>query len=435
MAIYRGKHITIGLGTSDMSNGYDAAKYAAEKSIFLFEKPRTFSIVYASSNLDPKEVLRGINEVLGENDWVGASADRQFSTIAPYSDKTSVTVLSIQSDYMHFGIGVANNYRRNAQKGGLEATKQALKNIRSDKYIDAYVQFNRHKHQDYSRIVRHPPYFILTYASGAEYKKGKPVSGEEIDFLKGIQEHLGPNIPIFGGGASSDFQEYLELSKGSNYLFANGKLYDDAGIVVFAISNLYFSSDVLHSYIPTEKSVSVTKIDRTGHEILELNGKEPVEEYCSLIGVKKEDYLKEPFMYSLKNPLGMITPEGSFVKEALPNKDGKTLHSTYKLMQNYVLSIMKYDDKSHYNTMQQSLKKALKYDKTLCLGLYCTCSTRRLLEGDDTGKIINSLTKSTKVPIMGFYAFSEIGNTKTGSAQVHGESVTAMFIYDKLLVD
>jgi len=436
MVAYRGKHITVGIGTTEMTNAYEAAKYAAEKSIFLFEKPRTFSIVYANANLNPNDIARGVNEVFGTKDWVGVSADRQFSSKSPYSDNTTITILSIQSDYMHFGVGIAKNYRKNAEKSGLEATKQALKNIRSDKYIDAYVQFSRHKNQDYGRIVRHPPYFILTFASGAEYVKGKPISGEEIDFLRGIQDYLGPNIPIFGGGAGSDFEEYLQKQKGNNFLFGNGEKYTNAGIVVFAISNLYFSTDVLHSYISTDKFVAVTKIDRTGHEILELNGKEPVEEYCRLIGISKEDYLKDPFSYSLKNPLGMITMEGkSFVKEALPNPDNKTLHSTYKLMKNYVLNIMKYDDKSHYATMQDSLNDAKKYDKSVCLGLYCNCSTRRLLEGKDTKKIVDGVTKNTKIPIFGFYAFSEIGNTKTGSAQVHGESVTSLFIYDRLLVD
>ena len=59
-----------------------------------------------------------------------------------------------------------------------------------------------------------------------------------------------------------------------------------------------------------------------------------------------------------------------------------------------------------------------------------------LMMKDATGRMIEHLKrKYRKLPFLGLYAFSEIGSTETASAQVHGESVTSLIIFDKLLID
>jgi len=53
---------------------------------------------------------------------------------------------------MHFGVGVAKNYRKKPTKLAKQATEQAIRNIRSDKYLDSYIQFSRAKKQEYNKI-------------------------------------------------------------------------------------------------------------------------------------------------------------------------------------------------------------------------------------------------------------------------------------------
>ncbi len=436
MVIHKGKYVTIGIGYSKNKNPLKAGEEAANESINGFTKEPTLSLVYTNADYDQSEIASGVNKVLGKN-WVGTSADKQFNSDFGYSKDTVVSVLSIQSDYMHFGIGVAKNYRKDPTKMAIKATEQAIKSIKSDKYLDSYIQFTRAKKQEYNKIVKTPPYFILTFVSGAEFKNKESVPGNEIEFLKGILEYLGPNIPVFGGGSSSDFEKYLYKSIGTNYQFANGELMENAGVVIFVICNLLFLTKVKHGYVTTDKFAAITKLDKAGYEILEINGDGPITEYCKLINVRKEEYLKDPFKYSLENPFGMITLEGdTYIKEAMPNQDNKTFHSTLKLRKNYVMNILKYDEKNHFKTMFDTLNEASKNKGRIALGLFCNCSTRRLLMREADNKIIKDIkTKFKTLPFFGFYAFSEIGSTPTSSAQVHGETVTSLIIFDKLLVE
>lgn len=436
MAVRKGKYITIGIGTSKNTDPYKAGNEAAEESIKGFDKKQNFSIVYTNPEYNQNEIAKGINDALGK-DWVGASADKQFNSEFTYNKDTVVSVLSIKSDYMHFGVGVAKKYRSNPILSAKKATEQAIRSIRSDKYLDSYIQFSRVKKQEYNKIVKTPPYFILTYCSGTEFVKGKSVPGSEIEFLRGILEYLGPHIPVFGGSASSDFETHLYKNIGSNYQFANGEVLSNSGIVIFVICNLFFLNDVKHGYQTTDTFAAITNLDKTGYEILAINGKEPISEYCKLVGVKKDAYLKDPFRYSLTNPFGMITLEGdTYIREALPNPDNKTFHSTYQLKKNYVMNILQYNKKSHFTTMLETLKGASKNKGEMALAMFCNCSTRRLLMKDAIKDIKKDLKQKFKtLPFFGFYSFGEFGSTPTSSAQLHSETVTSLIIFDKLLVD
>src|SRR3989338_33558 len=284
-----GKYISVGIGSSKNKDPYKAGIEAAQKALSQIDKEPTFSIVYTNAAADQNEIVKGINEKLGKN-WVGASADKQFDSESAYDKDTVVSVLCIKSNYLHFGVGVAENYRKNPKEEAIKATRIAMKDVKRNPYVDAYIQFTRTKKQEYNNIVRTPPYFILTFVSGAKYNGKKSIPGNEIEFVNGILEIAGPHIPLFGGGAGSDFEEYLYKSKGNNYQFANGKVFQDAAIVTFVISNLYFENNVKHGYLTTENFAAVTKLDKTGYEILEINGKEAVAEYCRLTGISKETY-------------------------------------------------------------------------------------------------------------------------------------------------
>ncbi|MFW6233458.1 MAG: FIST N-terminal domain-containing protein, partial [Nanoarchaeota archaeon] len=346
-----------------------------------------------------------------------------------------------KSDYLHFGVGVAENYKKKPTEKGNKSIEQAMKNAKVDKYIDSFIQFTRIKTQDYSNIVKTPPYFIFTIIGSVIKKKGEAISGNESNFLEGIISKVGPHVPVFGLGSGSDFNKFIDdnTKETTNYQFANGKLYENSAITVFVISNLYFEIDVQHGYINTNKFAIITKIHKEGFDILELNGKEPVEEYCKLINVKKEEYLKDPFSYSLKNPFGITMMDNQiYIKEVYPNSDKKTLHSTYKLQKNTALNILKYDEKGLLTTMESIITKSKSKNKKkeIAFSLYTNCCSRRLLM-DDKEKLANDILKKKhkNVPFFGCYAFSEIGSTKTNIAQVHGETVTALIIYDALLSD
>ena len=431
----KGKYLSVGIGVSKRKNAFQASLDAAHAAVNDCGGPPNFSIVYTNSDYPQREILRGINKVLG-SDWIGVSADKQFNNFVGYDEELVVSVLCLKSDYLHFGVGVAENYKKNPKESAKVATAQAMREVNADRYVDAYVQFTRIKKHDYYKIVRTPPYFILAFASGAKFIKGKAIPGQESEFVSGILEYTGPHVPIFGGSASSSFEKYLEESKGENTQFANGKMYSDAGVVVFCICNLYFATGVEHGYVSSNQYAAITKLDKSGYEILEINNKEPVAEYARLLGISKQEYLKDPSKYSLTRPFGLVGVDGTtHVKEALPNPDRATLHSTFKLNPNSVMNILDYDEKRTLDTMRIALKKYRAATKSpISISLFCSCSGRRpLLAGRENEVVQHAIREIPKTYIFGFDSFGEVGATENSSAQSYSQTVTSLVLYDTLL--
>ncbi|MFA6035574.1 MAG: FIST N-terminal domain-containing protein [Candidatus Micrarchaeia archaeon] len=439
MDFTRGKKLSVGMGSSKHKDPYLAAKEAAKLAVSSCGKKPTFSLVYTNSEYAQDKILNGINEVLGTSNWIGISTDKMFSSKTGHDKDLAVTVLSLASDFMHFGIGVADNYRKNPVEAGRLAASEAMSKAQVDKYVDAYIQFTRTKTHDYHRIVRTPPYFMLAFASGAKIIDGNSIPGNESEFLQGILNYVGPHVPMFGGSASSSFEKYLHENKGQNYQFANGKLYTDAAIVVFVVCNLYFATFLEHGYTQTNNYASITKLDKTGYEILEINGKEPVAEYARLLGISKKAYLQDPSKWSLTRPFGLVGIDGNtYVKEALPNADSKTLHSTFKLYPNCVMNILDYDKKLTFTTISHLLEECskIKNDSQIKLALICSCSGRRpLLDGKENSVVKDAMKHFSQTLLFGFDSFGEIGSTYVTSPQCHSQTVTALVLWDSLLTE
>jgi len=431
-----GKRILVGMGHSCSKDPYKAAGEAAKKALKSCPKP-DISIVYTNAYYEQEEFLRGINDVLGSN-WIGISTDKIFTSHAGYDPKITIAVLSISSDYIHFSISIADNYRKNPRKAAFEAAKKAVEGIRADKYVDAYIQFTRTKKRDYSSIIRNPPYFLLTFISGVKIINGKTFAGNEAEFILGLLEYTGPDVPIFGGSASSSLEDYMQ-NKADNYQFANGKVYKDAAIVVFVVCNLHFTTLVQHGYVSTKDFAAITKLDKTGYEILEINGKEPVAEYTRLLGASRQEYFKNPSKYTFSRPFGLVQADGTtYVKEALPNTDKKTLHSNFQLHPNSIMNILQFDKRNTLETLKNSVDEMLKdkKGKSPALALFCSCSGRRPLAKDIERKDLANLRKKyPKLPFFGFYSFGEVGSTKLTSAQSHSQTVTSLVIYNELLTE
>jgi len=432
-----GTNISVGIGTSSNKDSYKAAVEAAEMAKKECGGEPTFSIVYVDSDYKPKEVLKGINKILDKK-WIGTSTDSQLvSNIGYY--KGGISVLAINSPNLHFSVGYVENYKKNPKRSGEKSISRAIRGVEIDKYVDPYVQFRRVQTKAYDDIVRTPPYFILTLLAGVQIKKGIQEPGRETEFLEGIFNVTGPNVPIVGGSASSDLDKYLNKGIINVFHFADGKLLNNAAITVFVVSNLYFSVDVDHGYIESNVVALLTKMDKTGHEILEINSKPALEEYARLVGISKSELLKDPFKYTFQRPLGNIDTNGNiFIKEWMPNEDNKTMHSLMKLVPNTAVNIVNYDKKKPLDTIKNSFIAADQNVKAKnpALALIFNCCGRKPLLNDDIIKEMDSNKKKfSKVPSIGFHTFGEIGAKHNTPSQTVNQSLSTLLIYDTLLTE
>ncbi len=412
----KNKNIQVGMGVSDLEDGYkagmEAAKQAAKKAS-QGEYP-TFSIVFVSAKYNPQieRVVKGVNKILGK-DWIGCTSDKELNSIRGYSGDT-IGVLSFQTKYLHFGVSVAENYRDNPFEKGGKAILEAIERAPVDRAVDSTVQYIRSTKKSYADIVKNPPYFCLTLIGGAYYKDKNPFPATEDEFLEGIYNAVGSSIPIIGGSASSDIFEYTINRVADNYQFANGKIYSKASIVAFVVSDLYFSYGIEHGYKKTDRIALLSKVSNNGRVIEEINGKPAVEEYCRLIGVTPTDFNKKPFEYTLTNPIAALDTDGStYIKTTGPNPDGKTLYSLTKIMENSVANILSFDEESVLNALSDvTIKAGTEHnEKDIALILIFSCSARRVVLGDKVQKTIDIFkSKHGDIPIFGMYSFGEFGS-------------------------
>ncbi len=431
------KNIRVNIGVSDLEDGYKAAVYAAQQAVMGIGSDPTFSIVLFSSEYDPHSVAAGIQKILTGTHWVGCRTNRELNHITGIS-KGTIQVLSIKTKHMHFHTEVADNYRENPQGKGKEAATRAASLVEPDRLVSPYVQFSRLSSQNYIDIVRTPPYFILTFISGMCHKEdGTFYPGMESKFLEGIFNALGPNIPVFGASVVSDFDGLMQGYKCTNYILVDGKVYENAALVTFVVSDLYFSHGLEHGHKPSDRMALITKLSDDGHTILELNEKGAVEEYSRILGIDQEEFLKNFHKHAYGNPLGVIDVDGStYIKSIIPCQDGKSLCSISKLTENVFVNILSFDKESAINAMSDAISQAKKdhEDKEAAFALIFSCSGRRAILDEDADHVLE-ITKSKHVdmPLFGFYSFGEIGAKKDRQSQYNNQTVTTLLVYDKLL--
>lgn len=429
----KGKYVNVGVGSNQEEDSYQSAKLAAEEAVKECGKTPTFSFVYVDSRHDPEKVAKGINEVLGKN-WVGCSTDRQFSNKLVMSEGKTISVMSISSEYLHFGVGAEENYRKNPEKAGKNAITNAINYVKKDGYIDPYVQFRRAQTKTFQDIIRVPPYFIITYMSGSFYKNKQIVLGKENEFLSGIADVVGVNIPIFGSVSNSDFDAFMKDGIATNWQFAEGKVLYDGGIVIFVSSSLEFSYALEHGYKETNVGGLINKV-KDGHILEEINGKPAIDEYCRIIGVPKEEFVKDPYKYTLSKSLALVDMQGNtYIRAMGATPDGKFLFSQAKIPQRVAFTVVDFDHSNVVSAISKAFKTANPKKNNIGFALVSSCSARRALLGKDIKNEVSVVSKNHgKFPFIGFYTFGEIGSNLEIPSQLNEQTVTLLVIYDKLL--
>jgi hypothetical protein len=440
---YHGKNISIGIGVSDLENGYDAAVSAAKQAAMQSSQggSPTFSIVFVSSkyNKQIEKVVKGINNILGTN-WIGCTTDREINSVLGFSEGT-VEVLCLDTPYMHFGVGLAENYRKNPIVLGKNAISTAISNCPVERSGFATAQFMRGTKKGFAEIVKNPPYFILSFIGGPSFKNGAMLPGREVEFLEGIMQVVGSSVPIFGGSATNDFNEIVNY-KGENYVFANGKACNNGAVVCFVVSELAFSCGLDHGYSKTDKFGIITRCSGEGRVIEELNGKPALTEYCKIAGIKAKDFLKNPFYYSVMSPICMgdvqenIYPKVLSARSFTPKETA--LAGSEKFSTNTAVIIGTYNQKKTVGALERSITQALA-DNNLSspvVALSFCCSVQRFLLRDKIRSYFTTVKqKYPDLGLFGYFTAGEIGGKKNLPSTYNNITSVSLVIFDKLLVE
>ena len=84
----------------------------------------------------------------------------------------------------------------------------------------------------------------------------------------------------FVGGSAGDDQHYVKT-----HVFANGKVYDNAAVLVLIKPKAKFHVAKTQSFKPLGKTLTATRVDKTRREVLEFDGKPAIQAYAEALGV------------------------------------------------------------------------------------------------------------------------------------------------------
>ncbi|WP_394827491.1 FIST signal transduction protein [Pendulispora albinea] len=105
------------------------------------------------------------------------------------------------------------------------------------------------------------------------------------EFLLGMLEP-NPALVLVGGGAS-DME--LDPAKQSAQMHVDGDVVTDAVVVALFKTDVRWAAMRSHWYVPTGRTLRVTRVDETCTRALEIDGKPAAKRYAELLGVSPED--------------------------------------------------------------------------------------------------------------------------------------------------
>jgi hypothetical protein len=238
---------------------------------------------------------------------------------------------------------------------------------------------------------------------------GEPVGGMDInkyvglvlaDGLSGAEEKLldrlgdSTNVIFIGGSAGDD------LKFKTTYVFANGKVYNNAAILALLKPSVEFSFIKTQSFRSLGKTLKATKVNEKAREVVEFNNKPAVEAYAEALGVSVEK-LPDSFF---GNPVALVSEDDIFVRSPRAITDGSAIAFYCNVVEGNEVSVVENTD------IINDTKKAIK-DKEEKLGgiqamLNFNCILRTLeLEAKQLIPQYEELF--ARIPTVGFSTYGE----------------------------
>lgn len=251
-------------------------------------------VFFVSSHYDQHKISNAIRSFSAQNDafhdveFVGCTSAGEF-TQKGFEDE-SITAMGFASPELEVGIGVGKQISDNpigAAKKAVEKACQQLgigvEDLDSSKYTGLIL----------------------------------------IDGLQSVEEYImlgaskiARNLQIAGGSAGDDF----DFQKTT--IHARGKVYDNAMALLIFKTDTPVRIFQTNNYLPTSKTLKITKTDFDHRIVYELNGRPAAQEYAKALGIEADALNADVFMehplaisyddeYYIRSPLKVLRNEGA----------------------------------------------------------------------------------------------------------------------------
>jgi len=329
------------------------------------EKPKA-GILLASTLYDTKLVLKEVEKHFPGIELIGCTTCAEISSVKGYMEGSLVLVLFC-SDTIEMKATVVRDLSKKDIKSSV---KQAL---------DAVLPTFKKK-----------PTFSITTPD--------VLSFDSMSLIKEIQNILGENFPILGGG-SSDPWKFTEICQ-----FYQTEVLHDAAPILFFSEPLIFASGVASGWTPFTSLHKLEEVEK--NVALTISNKKALQFYVDYLGGSPTlihplaIYEKDDENFYLRAPLASLEDKGAIV-------------FTGELHRNSNVRISKADHNSIIEAAIKAYLQAMnKYpNQEFACAFMTSCACRRQILGSKTRQEYETIKEKIlqSLPLFGFYSLGQFG--------------------------
>lgn len=364
------------VGVSTGADSYTVGANACQDALdHLNESDPNVFMVFSSAKYDQEKMLAGVKSVAKNALIVGCSTAGEIATNGPVQEK-SVAVIALKSDTVKFYVAVGEDIKADARRAGKkvaeELKKQAGEPLKAAMIFPDVLQGN----------------------------------GSEV--LRGAQDELGNNFPVFGGAAGDDFK--FEKT----YQYLNDKVYSGAVVGIGLVGNLVMGVGVGHGWIPIGIPKKVTK--SSGSVLYELDGKPAIEIYDEYFGDAAREMRNSTLAkLAVTYPLGIRGDDPSvemLIRDPLSVDEKGVITCAAEIPEGSVVQLMIGSREEAIKVATEAATKAREQleGKAPKAVFIFNCIARSKLFGERVADEINAIQNAigSNVPLIGFYTYGEI---------------------------
>ena len=260
---------------------------------------------------------------------------------------------------------------------------QVLENISHEvKIKEAFDIFEKHFQTKMSKM-EFDEYIGLTMIDGMSKAEEK------------VMEQIGiyTNVMFLGGSAGNN----LKIDK--TYVYANGKAYTNAAVIVLIKPAKGYCSLKTQSFKPTGKKLKATKVNLENREVIEFNGQIAKQAYADALGTTVEDSVN----YFHSNPIGVIIDEEPYIR-GLQKIEGDSLLFYCNVLEGFEYDLLEPTD--IVNDTRHAVAEKINELGSVSAVINFNCMSRSI-ELLKTNKMNEFCSIFKDIPHIGFSTFGE----------------------------
>jgi hypothetical protein len=351
-------------------------------------------ILFAAIDFEHALILDHIYQAFPDLELIGCTTDGEISSKLGFQ-QDSLTLILFCADTIKISAGLGSA----AQKDPIAATQQAAQQATAASSLT-------------------PKLCITVPASYTS--DGSTTSGGAI--LKGLQQALGPQMPIVGGTAGDQYRFQ------KTYQFFRNQVLTDAVPILLFSGDIAFSHGIACGWTPIGKKSIVTK--SVGTTLYEIDGKPALEFYRRYLGDRPP---------TAENPLAVYTADSPLYYMRVPNSFDRETGAIYFLgdvPEQSTVQITDINRDDVINAAKTSFSNALAHypgAKPQAALLFSCCCRRWLLgtRAKEEYQLVKDAFADV-LPTCGFYTYGEFAPLEPqGLTYYHQETFVTLLLGDQ----